>query len=75
MDESTKIAINTIFHWQVFETPVCWAIYNGVVARVFNLPHLAYWEVMVLLILVGCLFPSGYALLLAKITDKLHGQA
>jgi hypothetical protein len=61
----------SILAWQLFETPVSWAVWNGVIARVFNLPHLAYWEVMVILIFVSCLFPNTHSFLLGRIADRV----
>jgi len=67
-----KVGVASLFGWIAVETPICWVIWNRVIARVFELPTLAFWEVLVILIFVGCLFPSSYSMYLGHIAEKME---
>ena len=70
----TQYAILGLIWWQIFETPVCWAVWNFIISPKFGLPQFEYWQVMVLLLALPCLFPSSYGLFLAYIAEKLEGK-
>jgi hypothetical protein len=68
MKYSQVIALANLLFWPV-ETLIAWGIWNGVIVRLFNAPNIAYWEMLLLLLFVGCLFPSSYSMYMGKILD------
>ena len=74
MKIKNRVALASILGWVAVETPLCWVIWNRVIARVFELPHLAFWEVLVILVFVGCLFPSTHSMYLGHIAEKMEAK-
>ena len=72
MKLSTLSALTSLLAWPI-NALIGWAIWNNVIVRIFNLPHLAYWEMLVIVILISQLMPNN-SVLLGKIGDKINGE-
>ena len=72
MKLSTLSLLTGLFVWPI-NALICWIIWNSVITRIFNLPHLAYWEMLVIIVMIGGLMP-GYSWILGKIADKVYGE-
>ena len=71
MKLSTQAELVNMIAWP-FETLIAWAIWNWVIAVVFALPLIAYWQMLLILVFVGLLFPSTHSFYLGKIADAMH---
>jgi hypothetical protein len=73
MKPTTAFMVGSLFAWPL-ESLVVWWVWNDILVGKFGLPTFEYWQVLVMLVAVSCLFPASIGFYLGRIADKLDGD-
>jgi hypothetical protein len=73
MKPSNEVLISDLIGWPI-QALLSNLIWKAIFVTKLHLPSLNFWDWMWILVLVGCIFPTGWGLYLQKIADKLYGE-
>jgi len=71
---STRLWFGSLFVGSFVEALIAMLVWNGPITEIFNVPHIGYWQMWLILWFVGTLFPMVAVAFLGAILNELRGE-